>query len=218
MKAIRQLKKIPKHVLRGMAKVSKSSPENVNRIHSTLAMRFGNCHPNVETWVKEHGGSIVHGWMLTRISSLAKVGVWAWQFHSVWRDKAGSLLDITNQGKLHDAEKTIFIRDGLRKSDLINGYAYNNILVFSDAGFANHFSVSINQDIKIGEPFWATPDMTYLQPLYAHSGIYRLLNEEYESNHEALWQQYGIRIIGNKLSGASLIPAAVFLDFNLKHA
>ena len=40
MKAIRQLKKIPKHVFRGMAKVSKNSPEIVNRIYTEIQKAF----------------------------------------------------------------------------------------------------------------------------------------------------------------------------------
>jgi hypothetical protein len=111
MKAIRQLKKMPKHVFRGMAKVSTNSPQIVNRIPASLAMSSGECHSNVKYWIGQHGGSAVHGWMLTQVQSLAKVGMWVWQFHTVWKDNSGKLVDITNQGSLHDSEKTTFIHD-----------------------------------------------------------------------------------------------------------
>lgn len=69
---------------------------------------LGDCFNDVKRHVVEHGGSLVHGWML-----------WEWpgvlveaEFHGVWRSPSGELIDVTKKG---DGETEIlFVPDEVR--------------------------------------------------------------------------------------------------------
>lgn len=49
------------------------------------------CHLNVLRQVSEHGGSMVSGWMLFEVDD----GSYTSMYHSVWRNGAGELVDVT---------------------------------------------------------------------------------------------------------------------------
>jgi hypothetical protein len=57
--------------------------------------------------------------------------------------------------------------------------------------------------------------MRYLEPLQAHSGIYRMLTEKYAENVASLREKYGVEIVANELKGNQMLPLKAFLDFSL---
>jgi hypothetical protein len=68
-----------------------------------------NCHLNVAHLVRERGGRLVTGWMIWEGPFIDA------EFHSVWQDEEGRLIDVTPRA---DGEKTIlFLPDPARRLD-----------------------------------------------------------------------------------------------------
>jgi hypothetical protein len=216
MKVKRYVGSVPVNVSKAMGRFAGGILASVDRVASDHAMQKGSCHPNVEAWVADNGGKAVTGWMLEKISQLTSAGIWVWTFHTVWMDKKGNLLDITDHGNFHDAEKTVFWIDVFRKPDLVEGFSYNNILAIDNSAFAQHYGESIGIEIKAGDIYWSTPDMLYLKPQNKHTGRYRLLGDKYAANEKLFEAASGAKVAGGKLVGTDLISKELMLDYSLK--
>ena len=71
------------------------------------------CHENVQRQVFEFGGSVQHGWLIWEASIDAKPAYYDAEFHAVWRNTAGILVDIT---PTRDGEiEVLFAPDDERK-------------------------------------------------------------------------------------------------------
>lgn len=187
-----------------------------------LENRDGNCHINVKGYVDALGGEMVNGWLLNRNKRFMKVGLWSWSFHSVWLTDEDELLDVTNNTYYETNAFTTFIPDSTRKFDLDEGINYNNIVIFDNKAFAQHYGNSIGVEVNEGVVYWATEDMLRLKTLTEHSGQYRLLHNEYKNNISLLHQKYGIAIVDNKIvktdSANDDLSADVLFDFSLSCA
>jgi hypothetical protein len=64
-----------------------------------------NCFENVENYAKEHGGERVLGWTIWELPSLYVEA----EFHAVWKNDAGQLIDITP--KRQQTRRILFLRD-----------------------------------------------------------------------------------------------------------
>lgn len=69
------------------------------------------CYGNVETQIKEKGGSIQYGWQIWE--TLPEVLAEA-EFHAVWVDSAGVLHDVTPKA-IPDISQILFLADPVRK-------------------------------------------------------------------------------------------------------
>jgi hypothetical protein len=88
------------------------------RVEPRPDSQIGDCFNDVKRHVHEHGGSLVHGWLL-----------WEWpgimveaEFHGVWRSPDGALLDVS---KKPEAERVVlFAADTVRN---FTGSRVNNV-------------------------------------------------------------------------------------------
>lgn len=97
--------------------VSGGIPQYVNISPAHSAIKF-DCFVNVENQCKEFGGRNIIGWR-----------IWEWprimleaEFHAVWEDPNGELVDITPVDKQFNS--ILFLRD---TSKIYEGFAINNI-------------------------------------------------------------------------------------------
>ncbi len=71
--------------------------------HLTEGAIVGECFQNVRDHVQQHGGEVVDGWVIWESPPFQVEA----EFHSVWRDTHGELVDITPP--LHRGKKTTFL-------------------------------------------------------------------------------------------------------------
>ncbi|PZV15533.1 MAG: hypothetical protein DCF21_11640 [Leptolyngbya sp.] len=70
-----------------------------------------NCHINTCIQKKLEGGSIEYGWVIWKDDVTGSIEA---EFHSVWKDKKGDLLDITP--RVDGEKKILFVPDFLHKA------------------------------------------------------------------------------------------------------
>ncbi len=89
------------------------------------------CHENVNTFVKEHGGKQIFGWVLHHWklnSSKEYDGVFTAIFHSNWLTPENNLVSITPE----DTDFQLFLPDTRRSFNFANNESYNNRVIFLD--------------------------------------------------------------------------------------
>ena len=183
----------------------------------------GNCHLNVKTYIDKYGGKSISGWLLNRTPTLIVTGMYVWSFHSVWLKPDDKLLDITDDRNYVGRDKTIFVQDLNRVPDLIEGISYNNFLVFTDETFADHYGKSIGKQLKINTPYWSDDTLMRLLEINEHSGVYRLVNEEYPQNIKKMCDEYEIDIVNgkpvpkpnSKYADIGVLPIQILFDYSL---
>jgi hypothetical protein len=156
-----------------------------------------NCHANVIEHVSVYGGEVMNGWLLMKNKKLNKSGVWVWSFHSIWKTSEGLLIDVTFDENYEACDRTIFYPDKFRKVDLEQGIAYNNIMIFSNAKFTEHYSSYIGEKLTTREIFWTNESLIRVKRLKQHTGQYRLLKAEYKENRKLFEETYGVKILEN---------------------
>lgn len=72
---------------------------------------FNNCHINTCIQRNLEGGSIEYGWVIWQDDLTASTEA---EFHSVWKNKKGDLLDITP--RIDGEKKVLFVPDFVRKA------------------------------------------------------------------------------------------------------
>lgn len=76
------------------------------------------CFPIVEEYVRTQGGDIVFGWSLWEFPTLFAEA----EFHSVWRNPTGALLDVAPKGR--QTKRILFLVDPARRYE---GRQVNNV-------------------------------------------------------------------------------------------
>ena len=67
-----------------------SPPEYVPVKPETYSVKL-QCFPNVQTKVKNDGGTLIYGWSISEYSRIFLEA----QFHGIWKAPSGNLVDIT---------------------------------------------------------------------------------------------------------------------------
>jgi hypothetical protein len=105
---VRAPSRITANVRRLCRKIGGVDEPQFVRVSAPPYGRLDDCFEDVRREIEKHGGSIQHGWV-----------VWEWpgvfieaEFHAVWRDKDGELLDVTP--KRDGKEKILFVSDWKR--------------------------------------------------------------------------------------------------------
>lgn len=158
----------------------------------------GNCHINVKKYIDKHGGTSVSGWLLNRIPAMIDKGMYVWSFHSVWMKPDGKLVDVTDDKHYIGRDKTIFVPDTQRVPDLAQGLSFNNFIVVTDDRLASHYGTSIGKEIRANTPYWCDTTMMTLLGLDEHTGVYRLLGNDYPQNEKLLCDEYEIDFINGR--------------------
>jgi hypothetical protein len=164
----------------------------------SLKGKSGNCHINVKKYIDKNGGTSVSGWLLNRIPVMIQKGMYVWSFHSVWLKPDNKLVDVTDDQYYVGRDKTIFVPDITRVPDLVEGLSYNNFIVITDEQLASFYGNSIGKELKANTPYWCDSTMMTLFSLDEHSGVYRLLGDDYPNNEKQLADEYEIDFINGK--------------------
>jgi hypothetical protein len=90
---------IPTRIIDVMTTFGRGEPCYIPVI-SNSRFKSGFCYENVNKKIQNHGGSIVFGWCIWQTGNLYLTA----EFHAVWRNKQGKLIDITEKP---DGEKQI---------------------------------------------------------------------------------------------------------------
>jgi SEC-C motif len=93
------------------------TPQYIN-ITPVAGTRILDCFANVENHIQRHGGSICFGWQIWNLLHFAVEA----EFHAVWRDPTGKLIDITS--KQFPVSKILFLPDPVR---VYEGKQINNV-------------------------------------------------------------------------------------------
>ncbi len=88
------------------------------RVSAPPEGRLNDCFEDVGRQIKKYGGTIQHGWTIWEWPGIFIEG----EFHAVWRDKHGELLDVTP--KRDDEEQILFVPDPER---VFTGQQIDNI-------------------------------------------------------------------------------------------
>jgi hypothetical protein len=143
-----------------------------------------NCHDNVNYWVNKIGGEIQNGWLLVRNRRLIKMGVWVWNYHSVWKTPESKLADVTANDEYATNHFTTVWLDNNRTVDLKNGIGYNNLIIFDNQKAIDLWNNEYKLDLKVGELYWVSDCLRYFKKLVEHNGQYLWLHEEYADNRK----------------------------------
>ena len=201
-------------VASGMTKFAGSECCLVKKDLNTQNNRALNCHYNVKAQVEAHGGQCINGWLLDKTPSLINHGIWHWTFHSIWETKSGEWFDITID-KHNGREYSPFWADKGRTLNLIEGYGYNDIIIFASQYAVDMFS-SLSDGIVLGEVFWTARGFSLLKHHSGHTGQYRYLRKEFSHNFDMLESDYNVRVVDGKLCGEDrLVPVDIFFDYSV---
>lgn len=83
--------------------------------------RAGVCHNNVRDQVAAHGGQAQYGWIVRDVGA-----VFHFEFHCVWRDPAGALVDVTPPPPA--MREMLFLPDPARTFDFDHRLTWTNRL------------------------------------------------------------------------------------------
>ena len=189
----------------------------VKKLEQSLGLNQaeGNCHHNVLEHVAEFGGEAVNGWLLAKDKTINKHGAWMWSFHSIWKTKEGLLVDVTFDTRYENADRTIFFEDKKRCVDWKEGISYNNIMLFDNLKFAEHYGQSIGEKLTTKQIYWADSQFKVVKKLNEHSGQYSWLSDEYPDNQEMFSDVYGPYLDCEGMSDSAKANAlAVHVMFN----
>lgn len=143
-----------------------------------------NCHANVNYWVDRIGGEIQNGWLLVRNRRLIKMGVWIWNYHSVWKTPESKLADVTANDEYSTNHFTTVWLDNNRTVDLKNGMGYNNIAIFDNQKIVDLWNKEYEQNLEVGKLYWVSDCLRYFKNINEHNGQYLWLREEYADNRK----------------------------------
>jgi len=177
-----------------------------------------NCHRNVDKYVENFGGKRVGGWLLARNKKYTNCGLWLWTFHSVWQNKEGELVDVTNDTNYTGAFYSTFWIDSYRVADLNTGVSHNNVITFENNAVAAVFSQLTNFSLAANDAYWTTQDMAHYKKITEHTGKYKLLREEYPHNFDALERDYNIKVVNGmvqKTDGDSYVSNDCLFDYSV---
>jgi len=129
------------------------------------------CYNNVKKYCSEFGGEVVYGWMILIWPSVFIEA----QFHAVWKDLSGNLLDITDNDGHYD--KILFLED---KNKIYERKQVNNIRkALRNTNLINEYIRLNNKEFEIkneGELAEKTGD-DFLQEIKKDQNKYRILKE-----------------------------------------
>jgi hypothetical protein len=80
----------------------------------------------------------------------------------------------------------------------VEGLSYNNFIVITDEQLATFYGNSIGKEIKANTAYWCDSTMMTLLSLDEHSGVYRLLGNDYPNNEKQLADEYEVDFINGK--------------------
>lgn len=158
-----------------------------------------NCHYNVDNQIKSNGGTCVNGWLLTNAAELTNIGLWRWTHHSIWQTETGELYDITKE-MTNTRDYSPFVTDNNRKIDLINGIAYNDIVIFEKEDLARHYADGMGFEVNTGTVFWILSDLTKIRETKIYNGQYRYIRPEFPANYKQLEIDFKVTVKDEKLS------------------
>lgn len=214
------MSKLPTGVITGMRQLSEDDCYLVKRRVSITPNDSNelNPHRNVQNKVDNLGGERISGWLLIRKKELIERGVYIWLFHSVWQTPDGDCFDTTQNPLYENSEAVTFWLDSGRKADLDRGTSYNSLIVLADADAVKAWRPNIQRDMEASKAYWTDDTVTMFVDLDMHSGIYRMLNEQYPQNFKALEDEYNCTInlesgkVVPKKTGSDL-PFKVYFDY-----
>lgn len=179
----------------------------------------GNCHANVARYCeKSPDRRSVSGWILEDNKELVSKGIWTWSFHSVCLRDGNELVDITNNPLYEGKSVSKFWLDEHRQPDLISGTNYNNIVVFESQLAAVAIGNAVGAQLKAGEIYWATRDLTEYRRVSEHNGKYRLISKDYPINIREFEETLNVKIVDGKLKAAdskAIAPKNIKFDWSV---
>ena len=105
------------HVVQLLSKLELSSEPMTLKVTPSVNDEPGMCIENVHRKVREEGGEAVYGWQLWEHPYMIEA-----EFHSVWRNSNGDLIDITPKDD-REIEKILFVLD---KNQIYDGVQVEN--------------------------------------------------------------------------------------------
>lgn len=125
----------PKKINHNVKELVKSIGVNVTPIYANVEPKEGarpnECFDNVKIYAEQHGGEVQYGWQIWEKTGVVIEA----EFHAVWKNHEGNLVDITP--KTDNEQKILFIPDSTRT---FTGFAPDNI----------RMSLSRNPNVRAG--------------------------------------------------------------------
>jgi len=150
----------------------------------------------VKGWVDKKGGDRVDGWLLSRRRKEIDIGLYFWIFHSVWYTPERKLVDVTQDETYKDANFSTFWPDNERKVNFVEGYSYNNLVIFNSEDTVNHYkqhyaSTVHNEQYDVGEAYWTEGMHRIAVKFDTFNGKSRWIHDSLSKNRELLKEKYG---------------------------
>ena len=189
----------------------------------SLLSNKNNCHINVQKYIDKFGGEMLNGWLLYKDDKwIDEMGLWVWHYHSVWIKPDGKIIDVTDSDRYRNLPLSTFTPDTSHKLDMANGVAYNTIVIFENSRIANMLNEASGERVRQlfpGTVYWTTNQVQHFRGLDEHTGQYRYLTDEYQTNRRLLEEKYGFMIKDKKLipidPDVGHVPVDIFFDFSM---
>ncbi|MDF9788313.1 hypothetical protein [Polynucleobacter sphagniphilus] len=208
---------LPKTVIDAMREFSDGDCVLVEKKLDTANNKALNCHYNVEKQVKEFGGKVINGWLLSRSSTLINNNLYYWTFHSLWQTDDNKIYDITTD-KHNARDFSTFWFDKDRKINLQDGVSYNDIVIFENKSIVSRYSGICEDVINAGKVFWTLTTMDRIRSTDSYNGEYRFIRSEFPNNSKLLLEKYNLAIVEGRLKrmdGSDGVHPNCLFEFSL---